>query len=720
MNYSEKIDELLEELSLRVGVVDVFSLKQRSDISEILTEMGDLQFKNIIMEILYEEDESDYSHLGAGIFVKKGDEDKENAQRFKKDGEGDNVSYRPISDDEVEKIKQKQGDAGKKTAANTPQNQQGGGEQPQEKPKGGAFKGKGGDEYRSNLPDDDVASNKFKPTYEKKEQRQIDSMKSKGKEYYKELSPENQKLFDTSMEKVEVLMSSNASEEQKQEAAEWLVDNMKFSTNANGKKAYFNKLGGYRKIISGPAGTKASEELVNRVKQYADVQEYNASGVKTVLSTASKPDLGKDNEALPKNDEGVKNLFQSHPTLSRIRTSLHGLYGVKDENGKVKMPSNKYSKEYLKQSFDNPAIDKTIEAAQKLVDAGQLDEKFVTALKEHKDRLSKVLSEHEVPSEGAKDAINDSYNELFSNLHNSDSDAAGAIIKQIAENNLYEQELANGEEVYLPSAGNFPGGDKILKTGTERVDLISCKYGKSGRTYGFPANAKAVTQLHPNEEKRGRSGQYIGEDGYTMMVKDELVVGSTKNESKQKTQKFIKDNLEEIGLGATFSNTEIKQISEITVEYQEFITDVKSQLDGVKPAALYWEKFNELITQKEDELSTKLGELVSDEQLSSIVGPNNLKNIKNKKGQIRPQNLLGAIEIANNISTSGGYGLSHNKQYFDENDKPKYVTEEGTTNVDDYSITFRDKRTKGRAGGGPQMSFSGDGTKQDDSEESEE
>ena len=64
MNYSEKIDELLEELSLRVGIVDVFSLKQRNDISEILTEMGDLQFKNIIMEILYEEDESDYSHLG--------------------------------------------------------------------------------------------------------------------------------------------------------------------------------------------------------------------------------------------------------------------------------------------------------------------------------------------------------------------------------------------------------------------------------------------------------------------------------------------------------------------------------------------------------------------------------------------------------------------------------------------------------------------------------
>ena len=34
-------------------------------------------------------------------------------QKFKKDGEGDNVSYGPISDDEVEKIKQKQGDGSK-------------------------------------------------------------------------------------------------------------------------------------------------------------------------------------------------------------------------------------------------------------------------------------------------------------------------------------------------------------------------------------------------------------------------------------------------------------------------------------------------------------------------------------------------------------------------------------------------------------------------------
>ena len=51
--------------------------------------------------------------------------------------------------------------------------------------------------------------------------------------------------------------------------------------------------------------------------------------------------------------------------------------------------------------------------------------------------------------------IADSYNDLMVDLHKADSDVANAILKQIAENNLYEQELSKGEEVYLPSAGNL-------------------------------------------------------------------------------------------------------------------------------------------------------------------------------------------------------------------------------------------------------------------------
>ena len=53
--------------------------------------------------------------------------------------------------------------------------------------------------------------------------------------------------------------------------------------------------------------------------------------------------------------------------------------------------------------------------------------------------------------------------------------------------------------------------------------------------------------------------------------------------------------------------------------------------------------------------------------------------------------------------------LEHNKQFYDENDEPKFVTSKGTQNPDDYSITFRTKRTAGRTGGGCQLSFTGDG-----------
>ena len=35
--------------------------------------------------------------------------------------------------------------------------------------------------------------------------------------------------------------------------------------------------------------------------------------------------------------------------------------------------------------------------------------------------------------------------------------------------------------------------------------------------------------------------------------------------------------------------------------------------------------------------------------------------------------------------------------------------DKGTNNPDDYSITFRTKRTAGRTGGGCQLSFTGDG-----------
>jgi len=131
MNHTKLIDELLNELSYRVGIVDLKNKNQQSIISEILSEWGEYEAKQIIMEFLTEApadtegDDKDYTHLGAGIYVRKGDEDKDTAQKYKKDDSG---SLKAISDDEYQKTKSDQGEEGEKAAADTPQNKQGGGE----------------------------------------------------------------------------------------------------------------------------------------------------------------------------------------------------------------------------------------------------------------------------------------------------------------------------------------------------------------------------------------------------------------------------------------------------------------------------------------------------------------------------------------------------------------------------------------------------------------
>tara|TARA_Y100000004_G_scaffold134249_1_gene151834 strand:- start:623 stop:2761 length:2139 start_codon:yes stop_codon:yes gene_type:complete len=526
------------------------------------------------------------------------------------------------------------------------------------------------------------------------------------------LNPDQQKLMNESLEKIEILYDDDASEEQKKEAAEWLVNNAGFSTNANGKKAYLNKLGGNRKIISGDAGTSKSADLVKKVSSYTELKTYDAKGVKQGFTTAAKPDLGDDNIVKPKDDKGVADYFSNHPILQKIRGGLHGIYGVIGEDGKIKMPSSEHSRDYLKQSFNNPALQNTIDFAKQQVEAGNVDEKVVTTLENHQNNLQNILDNYEIPSEEAQQAIADSYNDLMVGLHKSDSDIASSIMKQIAENNLYEQELANGEEVYLPSAGNFPAGDKIKGGTTERVALVSCKFGRAGRIYGCPANSKTICELHPSESKRNNQGQYLGEDGHTLLINDDLIKGESKVETKEKTKTFIKDSLKEVGLGNVFSDDEIDEISNISADYMEEIDNIKKELDGMNlpDASSYWKEFGKRVAKIEDEYKQRMGKVVTKEHATALIGENNVPNLV-QKGGVKVESVMSAIEIANNIRTNDSLlELEHNKQYYDENGKPKFVTDKGTQNPNDYSITFRTKRTAGRTGGGCQLSFTGDGT----------
>jgi|TARA_A200000159_G_scaffold159287_1_gene177732 hypothetical protein len=196
MNYSKKIDELLLELSSRVGIVNIFDKNQRYEISDILNEMDDPLFKEAIMEVLYEADDSDYSHLGAGVYVKKGDEDREDAKKYRKDDSG---AFKPLSDKQYQDIKSKQGDAGEKSASSSSQNQPQGGEGEggaEEKPQGGALKGKAGANYKNQLPADDPASTQTNASDIEKQKQ------AKDKQTLQDLGIDTGGMNDTMIEKV--------------------------------------------------------------------------------------------------------------------------------------------------------------------------------------------------------------------------------------------------------------------------------------------------------------------------------------------------------------------------------------------------------------------------------------------------------------------------------------------------------------------------------------
>jgi hypothetical protein len=580
-----------------------------------------------------------------------------------------------------------------------------------------------GREYRKGLSKKDPAKAR---NFSKENGKVVADFTTRAKTNREFLSGEQQAILDDAMDLVEDLYDDNLNDDEKRESANKLAELVKFTTNSTGEKAYFNVFGGNRKIISGKAGTKKAADLVSKMKQYAEVKQTNFSAIKNNFSAAAKPDLGKDSEVLPKNNELVKNLFEGNEILQRINPSLHGIFAVKDENGNPKIPSNQHSKEYLEQSIKNPALDRTIELAEKLAKDGTVDPKVATSLKEHKDRLEKVLKDITVPSEDAAKAIGDSYNTLMVDLHNADEDVAGAIMKQLAENRLYEESLAKGDEVYLPSRGNFPAGDMIKVVRDEEgnsdlvgVSLVSCKFGKQQRTYGCPANAKAIQSVHPNPEKRNNVGQYIGESGNTLVLKDELWRGDTDDETKEKTKSFVKTYLDEIELGDLFNDGELDEYATILTEYANEIDNIKSELRK-NPTLMqrgnadkYWGEFSARLSKVEKVYSQRMGSIMTPDKIEKLIGKNNVGNARNTRGEVSPAVALCMINDANNIRTSDGYGLSHNKQYYDDNGNPTAKTDDGTANPNDYSITYRMSRTAGRAGGGPQYSFSGDGEEVD-------
>ena len=531
------------------------------------------------------------------------------------------------------------------------------------------------------------------------------------------LSDNEKKSVKEFFEALNVLYSDNATDSEKEDA----LRNINISASPNRQKLYLDDLkseSGLYKIL-GEGKSKVRERLVKEASKYKDIPEDdNKNFIKA--ETLAKPDIGGGKGARAANkkknkkytdevgDTNVDKIMRT-PPLDRItKAAFRTLFGPADKDGNLLIPSSKNSKIYFEHSINNnTSLQKTSEFLKELADKGEAPKELSESLDSHQQRLQDIAKNYKIPSEEARKAVENSYAKLAEELHSTSPEYAGRLLKQFAEMEQYDSEIAGGDECYLPGHGSFPAGDKLLieqgTTGGKTVSFISIKYGKSGskkRTvYGCPANMSALQQLHPDESKRESLGQYVGQPGYTLAVKDDLI------STKEKATETVKNLLLESGLGDTFSDEETEELGGIIHSTKERTEQLKKEATDSNGKVDY-KKFNKLRNNDETIIanSRRLREICDEEKLSKIVGKRNAESMSKK---LSADIFVASVAFVNQVKTADGYDfLKHNKQYI-ENGEIKNETTSGGTDMDGWFINPRMNRTPGRNGGGIQSSWVG-------------
>ena len=685
------IEHIFEEVEYRIDEawIDWKNPKHISILSEVLTENGWGSIKHELIQNLTEAEEDEkYSHKGQGVYVKKGDEENDDAQTFSKDDGG---NYKP----------NKQGEEG-------------------ETAQGSSLKGKAGKSYRDNLPANDPASNK--PPVQAEDGKRITPITKKGdplgknvenlftgnqasvRNVYEYLSDEDKKQFEDFGDDYRTLVSLEDSQERKVQAEKMVekygLDSNKGSDEPN-PKVYMRKVSpDARKILSGE-GNKTSEELRDTIENaLGDTLQGATKGGKNVkqeVTTTSKPDIGGANKEFirtAEQDESVREIFSKEP-YSYLDSSMHQLMGPTDESGNLVYPSSKNSKAYLKHSIEqNKSLEKTIEKLKDLEGSDNVKPSVRKALETHQENMNRILNEYEIPSEKASEAVGSSYAIMAETLNKESGVLAGAMMKNMAEMALYDTEIAKGDEAYLPSAGTFPSGDKIRvdrngKGVVEKIAAVSVKYGKSGKfkAYGFPGETGQYQKFHPNPEYRDRLHSRPGDDGYDLGVKDSIVDNPLQ----------IKQIIDESGFGEAITNQEgvIENIQKMKKEIQTIKKDIgyiqnsaEARKEGKPTAKKQIGSQKKKISAIEKQLASEMAKHIDRDKLDELVGKDNARVIMS-----RPQCMMTALTFGSTLTTSNGLDvIEHNHQEIADG---KYITKTDTAetgqtkSLKNWALTWR-------------------------------
>lgn len=353
------------------------------------------------------------------------------------------------------------------------------------------------------------------------------------------LNGDQKKAGQSLLSGLELLFRAMASgqEEIAYEMARALHKQFNFYSNTSGTTFKTQAFGmGERHFVGRTALARDLVEIFEKAGIGVRAAEDQDRGFKKSLDTASKPKLGK--EFTFKKSKRVQQILSKFP---QVQDKFKKLFGPAGEDGDLLDNTNGVnSRAYFEHSVQNNT---SLERTAQTLEEGGFPEMAKT-VKTHQDRMKQILADWDnyTPEERRK-AVQQSYADMAVRLHSTkfggDSEMCSAIMKNLAEVNLYDQELAEGKEVYLPAAGNFPAADKIVRVGggtaAERIDKISVKYGKQGKIYGMPAQSSTIGLLHPDTFYHNLTGGRVGVKGYETGVRSDALETDNWNNLMEKS-----------------------------------------------------------------------------------------------------------------------------------------------------------------------------------------
>jgi len=510
------------------------------------------------------------------------------------------------------------------------------------------------------------------------------------------------------------------------ELAQKMVEKYGLEVSSSGKKVYIRNINFESRHFLGDGGSAA---FVKNAIESASGEKLKGGNkgvdVKQSVTTTSKPDLATKRTA--KEDSNVQELFSQSP-YDRLSSEFHQVFGPVGNDGNVLTPSSENSRAYLEQSIsENNSIRNTIAKLKELEKTENVSPKIRRALEEHQTNIEKISKTMKIPSPEAAQAIGDSYAKMAETMNTESPTLAGAMMKNMAEMALYDTELAAGEEVYLPSAGSFPSGDKLRVTReggkVERVASVSVKYGKSGKygSFGFPGETGQYQKYHPDPAYRDRLGSRPGDDGSTLGVRDDIV------QSDDQMDKIV----EESGMGGAIKDkkklygalrNQIDEMNKLKKEIgyvqnpkgdakklrekhkkgkvwtPEEMEDEYNRLRKMPPA---WQQLNivkDRIKVIEDKTRKEIESSIDKDKLSEVVGKDNAKTILNHPGAV-----VSALTFSSTLKTSNGLDtIEHNHQEIKDGKYESHTdtAEDGTIDLKNWKMTWRayDSRAGGLIG----------------------